>query len=60
MQQKSPFRYPGGKSRAVKILEKYFEDVNEFASPFIGGGSFEIFMAQKGKEFMDMMLLIYW
>ena len=50
MQQKSPFRYPGGKSRAVKILEKYFNDVNEFASPFIGGGSFEIYMAQKGKR----------
>ena len=50
MKQKSPFRYPGGKSRAVKILEKYFEDVNEFASPFIGGGSFEIYMAEKGKR----------
>ena len=24
MKQKSPFRYPGGKSRAVKILEKYY------------------------------------
>lgn len=50
MIQKSPFRYPGGKSRAVKILEKYFSDVNEFASPFIGGGSFEIYMAQKDKR----------
>ena len=50
MKQKSPFRYPGGKSRAVKILEKYFSDVNEFASPFVGGGSFEIYMAEKGKR----------
>ena len=49
MVQKSPFRYPGGKSRAVKILEKYFTDVDSFCSPFLGGGSFEIYMAEKGK-----------
>lgn len=50
MVQKSPFRYPGGKSRAVKILEKYFTDVDSFCSPFLGGGSFEIYMAEKGKR----------
>ena len=43
----SPLRYPGGKTRACKILEiiilKYF-DCNSFdtlISPFFGGGSFE-------------------
>ena len=50
MKQKSPFRYPGGKSRAVKILEKYFSDVDSFCSPFLGGGSFEIYMSEKGKR----------
>lgn len=37
-------RYPGGKSRAVKILKKYIpEDTKELCSPFFGGGSFEIY-----------------
>ena len=46
---KSPLRYPGGKSRAVKILYDYVPDeTKELCSPFIGGGSFEIFCAQNG------------
>ena len=47
MQNKSPLRYPGGKTRACKVLEalvtEHF-DLNEFTtlvSPFFGGGSFE-------------------
>lgn len=50
---KSPLRYPGGKSRACKIIEeiinKYF-DINNFntiVSPFFGGGSFEFYMQNK-------------
>lgn len=49
---RSPLRYPGGKSRAVKHLYKYinrfFEDKTsrEICSPFFGGGSLEIFCAQ--------------
>ena len=45
---KSPLRYPGGKSRAVEFLFKYVpKETRKICSPFIGGGSFEIFCAQK-------------
>jgi DNA adenine methylase len=50
---KSPIRYPGGKTRACKILDKiineYF-DIKSFdiiISPFFGGGSFEFYMQNK-------------
>lgn len=49
---KSPLRYPGGKTRAIKILysyiEKYFPNTNVLLSPFLGGGSFEIFLQENG------------
>lgn len=49
--QLSPLRYPGGKSRASKILEKYIpSDVTSVVSPFFGGGSFENHLAKKGLE----------
>jgi len=49
--QLSPLRYPGGKSRASKILEKYIpSDVTSLVSPFFGGGSFENHLALKGVE----------
>lgn len=49
--QHSPIRYPGGKSRAVKILDKFIpEDVTKVVSPFFGGGSFENYLAKQGKE----------
>ncbi len=44
---KSPLRYPGGKTRACKILETIMKEhfnMNDFdnlISPFFGGGSFE-------------------
>jgi len=50
---KSPLRYPGGKTRACKILDKIindYYDINEFdtiLSPFFGGGSFEFYMQNK-------------
>lgn len=50
---KSPLRYPGGKTRACKILEevllKYFdvENINTIYSPFFGGGSFEFHLQKK-------------
>ncbi len=44
MQAISPLRYAGGKTRAVKKLEKYLpKDVKSLCSPFFGGGSFEIY-----------------
>ena len=49
---KSPLRYPGGKTRAIPILEKYVEkfypERNVLISPFFGGGSFELHMKSKG------------
>ena len=46
---KSPLRYPGGKTRAVKILDKYIPpNTNTLLSPFLGGGSFEIAMHDRG------------
>jgi len=42
-------RYPGGKSRAVKVLKPYIPgDVKEICSPFFGGGSLEIALANDG------------
>ena len=39
--KKSPLRYPGGKSRAIKFLKDYFpKDFMEYREPFFGGGSF--------------------
>lgn len=49
MSVKSPLRYPGGKSRAVKIISKYIpKDTKQICSPFFGGGSIEIHCAQNG------------
>ena len=42
---KTPLRYPGGKSRAVKKMDQYFPDLRnyvEFREPFLGGGSVAI------------------
>lgn len=47
---KSPLRYPGGKSRAVKEIWKYIQPLEPktLCSPFFGGGSLEIFCALQG------------
>jgi DNA adenine methylase Dam len=40
---KTPLRYPGGKSRAIKYLvPKFPKTVTEYREPFIGGGSVAI------------------
>jgi DNA adenine methylase len=47
MNNKSPLRYPGGKTRACTILDKLFNEhfvpshFDTLVSPFFGGGSFE-------------------
>jgi len=47
--QLSPLRYPGGKSKASKILIDFIpDDVTSLVSPFFGGGSFENFLALRG------------
>ena len=45
---KSPLRYPGGKSRAVRQIMRYAPDtITELREPFVGGGSVFIFFKQK-------------
>lgn len=47
---KSPLRYPGGKTRAVKTLLPLFpEDAKVIGSPFFGGGSIELALTGIGK-----------
>lgn len=44
---KSPLRYPGGKSRAIKFLAQFLpKDIDEFREPFFGGGSLGLYVAQ--------------
>lgn len=53
LKNKSPLRYPGGKSRACKkieeiILENYdIKKIKTLYSPFLGGGSLEFHMQNK-------------
>ncbi|BAY39497.1 cytosine-specific DNA methyltransferase [Nostoc sp. NIES-2111] len=45
---KSPLRYPGGKSRAIKQIIEYLpESFDEYREPFVGGGSVFIYLKQK-------------
>ncbi len=44
---KSPLRYPGGKSRAVKKISELVPSFEEFREPFVGGGSVFLFLKQK-------------
>jgi len=46
MSNYSLLRYPGGKTRAVKLLKEYIpKETKEICSPFFGGGSFEIYLS---------------
>lgn len=49
----SPLRYPGGKTRACKVLDEIvitcFGIPTHIYSPFFGGGSFELHMMKKYK-----------
>ena len=48
---KSPLRYPGGKSRAIKTLAPFFPfEFSEFREPFFGGGSVGLYLAQRQKR----------
>ena len=60
---KTPLRYPGGKSRAVKhILPHIPEDIERLVSPFFGGGSLELAIAARGTEVRgyDKMKQLVW
>jgi DNA adenine methylase len=42
---KTPIRYAGGKSRAIKHIIPYLpQNLTHIVSPFIGGGSFEVYL----------------
>jgi DNA adenine methylase len=44
---KSPLRYPGGKSRAIRIMSKLIPEFDEYKEPFLGGGSLFVYLKQK-------------
>lgn len=53
------FRYPGGKSEAVYMLYRFLPDnIKTVISPFIGAGSFEIFLALKGIKVIGYDILL--
>lgn len=60
---KSPLRYPGGKSRAVKLISQLIPEFEEFREPFLGGGSIFIYAKQRfpNKKFWvnDLYLELY-
>jgi DNA adenine methylase len=44
---KSPLRYPGGKSKAIRQIINYLpEHFTEYREPFVGGGSLFIYLKQ--------------
>lgn len=48
---KTPLRYPGGKSRATKILLEYIpEKYDAYTEGFLGGGSMAIAMTRKNPD----------
>lgn len=51
MASKSPLRYPGGKTRAIKVLKTFIPaGKTTLLSPFLGGGSFELALANEGMQ----------
>ena len=62
---KSPLRYPGGKSRAIKQMKLLVpEELDEYREPFVGGGSFFIYLKQKYPKLKiwinDLNEEVYW
>lgn len=43
---KSPLRYPGGKSKAIKSIAPLIPDFEEYREPFLGGGSVFVYTKQ--------------
>ena len=53
---KSPLRYPGGKTRAIKKIFPLIPRFKEFREPFVGGGS--VFIALKQRVSSDTVFKI--
>jgi DNA adenine methylase len=49
-QIKTPLRYAGGKSRAIKHIGYLADNVDTIVSPFLGGGSLEVHWGSKNKK----------
>ena len=47
MNIKSPLRYPGGKSRAIKQILPIVPSFDEYREPMVGGGSVFFALFQK-------------
>jgi len=47
---KTPIRYAGGKTKAIKIITPLLANEKKIVSPFMGGGSLEVAWASKGIE----------
>lgn len=48
---RSPLRYPGGKTRGVEFITRFFpKNLDKLLSPFFGGGSIELATASKGTK----------
>lgn len=48
---KTPLRYPGGKSRALKRLNNFLPSIiEEFREPFVGGGSVALHITQNNPQ----------
>lgn len=43
---KSPLRYPGGKTKALKSLDQWFPGYDELREPFLGGGSVSLHLTK--------------
>jgi len=60
---KTPLRYPGGKSKAIKKLFADFPDVKQFKEyrePFIGGGSVGIHVTRLNPDCKVWINDLYW
>jgi len=56
---KSPLRYPGGKSRGAAQIKRYFpRKLKELVSPFIGGGSIELQVANSASSRQEEQILL--
>ena len=48
---RSPLRYPGGKTRGVEFITRFFpKNLDKLLSPFFGGGSIELYVASRGTK----------
>ena len=54
---KTPLRYPGGKSKAIKTLAQWYPKViTEYREPFNGGGSNAIDITKSGTRKEEILL----